>query len=48
MQIDLFTNRKPASVHTFPLARRRKLVNATVNALDGRNIQQDKLIGIAL
>lgn len=42
MQLDLFTHRKPATVHVFPLARRRKLVTDAAGALNAKSYLQGK------
>ncbi|WP_133123857.1 DUF6074 family protein [Phyllobacterium zundukense] len=42
MQLDLFTHRKPATVHAFPLDRRRKLVNDAAEALNAKSYSQGK------
>lgn len=42
MQLDLFTHRKPASIHPFPLARRRKLVDEAAEALTVKTFSQGK------
>ncbi|GEM_PF-2636357 len=42
MQLDLFTHRKPAAIHAFPLARRRKLIDAAAEALTVKSYSQGK------
>lgn len=42
MQLDLFTHRKPATIHAFPLTRRRILVNDTAEALTVKKYSQGK------
>ncbi|RLL73833.1 hypothetical protein D8666_14575 [Ochrobactrum soli] len=42
MQLDLFTNRKPATIHAFPLSRRRLLVNEAAEALTVKSYSQGK------
>jgi len=42
MQLDLFTHRKPASIHPFPLLRRRKLVDEAADALTVKSYSQGK------
>jgi hypothetical protein len=42
MQLDLFTHRKPATIHAFPLSRRRSLVNEAAEALMVKSYSQGK------
>ncbi|MFE0233642.1 DUF6074 family protein [Brucella anthropi] len=42
MQFDLFVQRKPATIHAFPLSRRRKLVDETAEALSVKTFSQGK------
>ncbi|MBZ9603963.1 DUF6074 family protein [Phyllobacterium chamaecytisi] len=42
MQLDLFTYRKPATIHAFPLDRRRKLVGDAAEALNTKSYSQGK------
>lgn len=42
MQLDLFTQRLPATIHAFPLARRHSLINSTAKALTIKSYSQGK------
>lgn len=42
MQFELFTQRMSATIHAFPLSRRRLLVNDTAEALNVKSYSQGK------